>query len=119
MRRCTHSETFTSSNLIAVAVFIYYSFSIKPGTPCVLGGLVKRLNQIPAQVIPKVAWHEMLQYSFRSDFPSIDVVPKAEYVTIGGEEAERSLVVTQRKFLGRSGPARNSTISQQLLVSLP
>lgn len=80
---------------------------------------MKRLNQIPAQVIPKIAWHEMLQYSFMGDFPHINVVPKAAYVTMGGEEAERSLVVTQRKFLGRSGPAHNSTISQQLLVSLP
>lgn len=38
---------------------------------------------------------------------------------MSGEEAERSSAVTRWKFLGRSGPAHNSVVSQQLLVSLP
>lgn len=33
-------------------------------------------------------------------FPRIKVTPRAEYLMVGGEEAERSLAVTQKKFLG-------------------
>lgn len=77
------------------------------------------MNQIPTWLIPKMSWRKTLQYSFMNDFPRINVIPKAGYLTMNGEEAESSSSVTWGEFLGRSGPAHNSVASQQLLVSLP
>lgn len=79
----------------------------------------KRLNQIPAQVIPTIVWSETLQYSFMKVFPSINIVPEDAYLMTRGREAGRSSAATQGRFLGRSGPAHNSALSQKVLVSLP
>lgn len=68
-------------------------------------------------------FHNSLEWdiaiSFMKDFPSINIIPGDVCLMTRGKETGRSSAVTQGRFLGRSGPAHNSAVSHELLVSLP